>query len=55
MVGPGHCPIILKYGQSLSKAVVPVDPFFLVVKKSHFYNNIHLTVSLRAPQNRKYM
>ena len=30
MVGPGHCPMISKYGPSLSKAV---DPFFLVVKK----------------------
>ena len=36
MVGPGHCPIISKYGQSLSKEVGLVDPFFLVVKKSHF-------------------
>ena len=32
MVGPGHCPMILKYGPSLSKAVGPVDPSFLVVK-----------------------
>ena len=36
MVGPGHCPIISKYDPSLSKAVGPVDPSFLVVKKSHF-------------------
>ena len=36
MVGPGHCPMILKYGPSLSKAVGPVDPSFFVVKKSHF-------------------
>ena len=36
MVGPGHCPMISKYGPSLSKAVGPVDPSFLVVKKSHF-------------------
>ena len=28
--------MILKYGSSLSKAVGPVDPSFLVVKKSHF-------------------
>ena len=55
MVGPGHCPIISKYGTSLSKAVGPVDPSFLVVKKSHFNKNIHLTASLRTPQNRKYM
>ena len=34
MVGLGHCPMISKYGPSLSKAVVPVDPSFLVVKKS---------------------
>ena len=26
MVGPGHCPMISKYGPSLSKAVGPVDP-----------------------------
>ena len=36
MVGPSHCPMILKYGPSLSKAVGPVFPSFLVVKKSHF-------------------
>ena len=36
MVGPGHCPMISKYGPSLSKAVGQVDPSFLVVKKSHF-------------------
>ena len=36
MVGPGHCPMISKYGPSLSKAVGPVDPSFLVVKKSYF-------------------
>ena len=35
MVGPGHCPMISKYGPSLSKAVGPVDTSFLVVKKSH--------------------
>ena len=55
MVGSGHCPMILKYGPSLSKAVGPVDPSFLVVKKSHFNKNIYLTTSLRSPQNRKYM
>ena len=49
MVGPGHCPIISKYGPSLSKAVGPVDPSFLVVKKSHFNKNIHLTASLGTP------
>ena len=36
MVGKGHCPMISKYGPSLSKAVGPVDPSFLVVKISHF-------------------
>ena len=36
MVGPGHCPMISKYGPSLFKIVGPVDPSFLVVKKSHF-------------------
>ena len=35
MVGPGHCPMISKYGPSLSKAGGPVDQSFLVVKKSH--------------------
>ena len=35
MVGPGHCPMISKYGPSLSKAVGPVDPSFLGMKKSH--------------------
>ena len=54
MVGPGHCPMISKFGPSLSKAVGPVDSSFLVVKKSH-NKNIHLTASLRTPQNRKYM
>ena len=36
MVGPGHCPMISKYGPSLSKAVGQVDPSFLIVKISHF-------------------
>ena len=36
MVGPGHCPMILKYGPLLSKAVGLVDPSFLVLKISHF-------------------
>ena len=47
MVGSGHCPMISKYGPSLSKAVGPVDPSFLVVKKSHFNKNVHLTASLQ--------
>ena len=50
MVGLGYCPMILKYGPSLSKAVGPVDPSILVVKKSHIYKNIHLTASLQTPQ-----
>ena len=41
-VGPGHCPMISKYGPSLSKAVGPVDPCFLVVKKSHFNKKIFI-------------
>ena len=49
MVSPGHCPMISKYGPSLSKAVGPVDPSFLVVKKSHFNKNTHLTASLQTP------
>ena len=32
MEGPGHCPMITKYGPSLFKAVGPVDPSFLVVQ-----------------------
>ena len=44
MVGPGHCPMISKYRLSLSKAVGPVDPSFLVVKKSHF-NKKYLSYS----------
>ena len=40
---------------TLSKAVGPVDPSFLGVKKSHFNKNILLTASLRTPQNRKCM
>ena len=36
MVGLGHCPMISNYGPSLSKAVGPVNPSFLVVKKSDF-------------------
>ena len=55
MVGPGHCPMISKYGPSLSKAVGPVDPYFLVMKKSHFDKIIHLTPSLPTQQNKKYM
>ena len=55
MVGPGHCPMISKYGPTLSKAVGQVDPSFLVVKKSHFDKNIHLIASLQTPQNRKCM
>ena len=42
MVSPAHCSMISKYGPSLSKAVGPVDPSFLVVKKSHFNKNILL-------------
>ena len=44
MVGPGHCPMISKNGPSLSKAVGPVDPSFLVVEKSHF-NKKYLSYS----------
>ena len=46
MVGLGHWPMIAKYGPSLSKAVGPVDPSFLVLKKSHFNKNMYLTVSM---------
>ena len=52
LVGPGHYPMISKYGPSVSKAV---GPSFLVVKVSHFNKTIHLIASLRTPQNRKYM
>ena len=47
MVDLGHCPMISKYGQSLSKAVGPVDQSFLVVKKSLLNKNVHLTASLQ--------
>ena len=43
MVGPGDCPMISKYGPSLSTALGLGDPSFLVVKKSHFNKYIHLT------------
>ena len=36
MVGPEHCTMISKYGPSFTKAVGPVNPSLLVVKKSHF-------------------
>ena len=52
MVGPGHCPMISKYGPSLSKGVGPVDPSILVAKISQFNKNIHLIASLGTPQNR---
>ena len=42
MVDPGHYPMISKYGPSLSKAVGPVDPSFLGVKKSHFNKKIFI-------------
>ena len=35
-VTQGHCPMIAKYGPSLSKPVGPVYPSFLVVNKYHF-------------------
>ena len=50
MEGPGHCPMISKYGPSLSKPVGPVDPSFLVLKISHFNKkNIQITAILRTP------
>ena len=33
----------------------PSGPMFFSCEKSHFNKNIHLIVSLRTPQNRKYM
>ena len=36
MVGPGSLSHDFKNGPSLSKAVGQLDPYFLVVKKSHF-------------------
>ena len=54
IVGPDHCPMISKYDLTLSKAVGPVEPSFLVVK-THFNKNVHLTASLRTPQSRKYI
>ena len=52
---PGSLSHDSKYGPSLSKALGPVDPSFLIVNKSHLNKNIHPTASLRTPQNRKYM
>ena len=47
MVGQGHCPMISKYGPSLSKAVGLVDPSFLVVENlTLIKKNIHLTAIL---------
>ena len=43
------CPMISKYGLSLSKAVGPVNPSFLLVVKNLTLKNIHLTASLRTP------
>ena len=43
MVGPDHYLMISKYGPSLSKAVGPVDPSFLVVKNLTLLKNNHLT------------
>ena len=42
MVGLGHCPMISKYGRSLSKAVGPVDSSFFFMKKSHFNKKIFI-------------
>ena len=47
MVGPGNCSMISKYGPSLSKAVGPVDPSFLVVKISHFNKNMEVSADNR--------
>ena len=44
--------MISKYGPSLSKAVGPVDPSFLVVKKSHFdekYSSYSESTILKQP------
>ena len=52
MVGPGHCPMISEYGPSLSNAVGPVDPSFLVVSESHFskkYSSYSKSTSLKQP------
>ena len=53
--GPGSLSHYFKIWPSLSKTVGPVDPSFLVVKKSHFIRSIHLTASLQTPQSRKYI
>ena len=47
--------MISKYDPTLFKAVGPVDPSFLVVKKYHFNKDIPLTASLRTLLKRKYM
>ena len=53
--GPGSLSHDFKIWPVTFRGSGPVDPSFLVVKKSHFNKNIHLTASLRTPQNRKNM
>ena len=55
MMGPGHCPMISKYGPSLSKAVGPVDPSFLVVKKSHFKKDSSYSVSTSSSKQKVHV
>ena len=58
MVGPeslSHDFKIWPITFQVSKAVGPEDPSVFVVKISHFNKHIHLTASLRTPQNRKQM
>ena len=53
MVGVGHCLMISKYDQSLSKAVGPVDPSFLVVKISHINKKIFILQRVYKPMKHK--
>ena len=53
--GPGSLSHDFKIWLITFQGSGPVDPSFLIVKKSHLIKNIHLTVSLQTPQNRKYM
>ena len=52
---PGSLSYVSKYGPSLSKAVGQVDQSFLVVKKSHFDENIHLTVSTNSTKQKVHI
>ena len=49
--GPGSLSQDFKIWPIAFQGSGPSGPIFLVVKKSHFNENIHLTAILRTPQN----